>query len=233
MNPTTYEQLYEAVKEKKIVAAVTKDGEKHRLFISDNGGYLCRFMKKSSRRGYRIATEDFDNFIKFIGAPAPKSEDKKLKQEYNEIAKYKRMAQQATFSNSWIEDCKNLPDFETWKKDLVTNEFERPVTPRPKSLYELHVTTGNKIDGKVISLSRIAKEFPYAVQKFREALKDKKAIGSVLRGERFAGYDISMSLEQKETGELFGYLSLEYKGCGNGYYYLLINDENFIGYDVD
>jgi len=27
--------------------------------------------------------------------------------------------------------------------------------------------------------------------------------------------------------------SEEFRGCGNGYYYLLINDENFIGYDID
>ena len=38
---------------------------------------------------------------------------------------------------------------------------------------------------------------------------------------------------KKREGMFFGYLSLEYKGCGNGYYYLLINDDNFIGYDVD
>lgn len=227
----TYSELYDAVKEKKIIAAIDKNGKKQRLFIATNG-FLCHFMPRSSRRGYRIHETEISNFVKFIGKAEPKTEEQLLKKQYNKIAKYKKMASEATFSNDWIEKCKNLPDFETWKKDVVSDEFERPCEPRPKNLYKYGITTGNKIDGKVVSLSRIAKEYPHAIRQLREAIKEKKAVGSVLYGRRFAGYDISISVEQRENG-IVGYLSLEYKGCGNGYYYLLINDENFIGYDID
>lgn len=34
-------------------------------------------------------------------------------------------------------------------------------------------------------------------------------------------------------GDVMGYLSPEYKDCGNGYCYLLINEDKFIGYDKD
>jgi hypothetical protein len=232
MTPTTYEELYKAVDQNEIVAAIRKDGTKHRLFVATNGN-LCFFKPRSSRRGYAIYSQDFENYVKFIGKAESKSEADNLKKQYNVIAKYKKLASQSTLSNSWIEDCKKLPDFETWKNDVITEQYGSPCEPKQKSLYEFGITTGNKIDGKVISLSRIAKEYPYAIEQLREGIKNKKAVGTVLYGRRFAGYDISISLEQKETGELFGYLSLEYKGCGNGYYYLLINDENFIGYDVD
>ena len=228
----TYNELHHAVENKEIISAKTKEGKVYRLFHATNG-LLCYFPPRRSRVGYKVHMDLFETFVSFQGKKAPLGEDAKLKQQYNEIAKYKKLASQSTISNYWIEKCKNLPDFETWKKDLKTDNFGTPCEPRPKGLYELGITSGCKVDGKVISLSRIAKEYPRAIQQLREGIKEKKATGSVLFGQRFAGYDISISLEKKENGELFGYLSLEYKGCGNGYYYVLINDENFIGHDVD
>jgi len=231
MQPKTFEELYKAVENKEIVSAIDKEGNKHRLFVATNGN-LCRFIPRSSRRGYRISTSDFENFASFQYAPTPRTEEQKLKAEYNTIAKFKKMANEATFTNSFIEDCKKLPDFETWKKDVITEQYGSPCTPRPKGLYELGITTGNKIEGKVISISRIAKQYPHYAKKLREAIKNNIS-GSICHAVPFAGYDMSLSYENKADGTFMGYLSLEYKGCGNGYYYLLINDENFIGYDVD
>ena len=227
----TYTELHTAVENKEIVSAKTKEGKVYRLFNATNG-LLCYFPPRRSRVGYKVSYELFETFVSFQGKKEPLSEEAKLKKQYNEIAKYKRLASTSTISNSWIEDCKNLPDFETWKNDKSTGRLN-DAEPRPKTLFDLHITTGNKIDGKVISLSRIAKEYPRVIEQLRQGIKEKKATGNLIFGGRFAGYDMSISLEQKENGELFGYLSLEYKGCGNGYYYMLINDENFIGYDVD
>lgn len=232
MQPTTYEELYKAVENKEVIGAIRKDGVKQRLFIATSG-FLCYFAPRKSRSGFRISPNDFDNYAKFIEKSLPKTEEQILKDKYSLIGKYKKMASEATLLNSWVENCKNLPDFETWKKDVVTSEFNRPIPPRQKTLYEFGITTGNAIDGKVISLNRIAKSYPRAIEQLRQGIKEKKAVGNVLYGGRFAGYDISISLEKKENGEIFGYLSLEYSGCANGYYYILINDENFIGYDVD
>jgi hypothetical protein len=227
-----YNELHHAVENKEIVSAKTKEGKVYRLFHASNG-LLCYFPPRKSRVGYKVHMDLFETFVSFQGKKEPLNEDANLKKQYNEIAKYKRLAQAATFSNHWIEDCKNLPDFETWKKDLKADNFGTPCEPRPKSLYDFHITTGNKIDGRVVSLSRIEKEYSYAIKRLRDAIKEKKAVGSIISNVRFSGYDMSISIEQKDNGEIFGYLSLEFKGCGNGYYYLLINDENFIGYDVD
>ena len=39
--------------------------------------------------------------------------------------------------------------------------------------------------------------------------------------------------EPRENGDMAAGFSKEYRNCGNGYYYLLINDEYMIGYDID
>jgi hypothetical protein len=230
MTPKNYTELYDAVKNKQIVEAVRKDGKKDRLFIATNF-YLCAFLPRSSRKGYRVSELDFDNYVKFISPKAEPTEEEKLKKQYSEIAKYKRLASEASFTNDFIESCKAIPDFETWKNDKVKSSFNDNDEPRPKSLYALGITTGNKIDGKVISLSRIAKEHPHVIQHLRNAIKTQTK-GHHGYG-RFAGYDMTITTEIKENGQFYGYLALEYKGCGNGYYYILINDENFIGCDVD
>lgn len=225
MQPRTFEELYQAVEKKEVVSAIDKEGKKHRLFVATNGS-LCKFSPRSGRRGYRFYESDFGSLVTFQYAPAPKTEDEKLKRRYAKIAKYKKMANEATFSNSFIEDCKKLPTFDEWLKDKVDGSDTN------KGLYELHITTGNKIDGKVISIGRIAKQYPHYATMLREAIKNQSE-GSICHSVPFAGYEMSLSTAKREVGEFMGYLSLEFKGCGNGYYYLLINDDNFIGYDVD
>ena len=48
-------------------------------------------------------------------------------------------------------------------------------------------------------------------------------------------YGLNFPIGTKIAGTTFnrGYFAKEFRNCGNGYYYLLINDNYFIGYDVD
>lgn len=230
-----YEELHEAVKNGSIIGAVGVDGKKDRFFISD-GGSLCRFKPRSSRRGYLMHASDLTRYAQFIPSKSPATGEEKLRKEYRLIEKYKRMAGEASFTNHFIRGCLALPDFDVWSKDLVEpSSWEKDKSPRPKTLYELHITTGNNIDGKIISLKRIAKRYPREIEQLRECIRDKFARTIITgRWAKFAGYDISIETQYNaETGDFCGFLSLEYAGCGNGYYYLLINDENFIGYDID
>lgn len=230
-----YQELHEAVKNGSIVGGVGTNGKKDRFFISDSGS-LCRFKPRSSRRGYCVYESDVARYTQFLSfKPLPTGEEK-LRKEYRIVEKYKQMAGEASFTNPFLRDCLALPDFDTWRKDLVEpSSWEKDNNPRPKTLYELHITTGTHIDGKVISLNRIAKKYPQAIERLRESILNRSA-GTFITGRwaKFAGYDISLETEYNaETKDFRGFLSLEYAGCGNGYYYLLINDENFIGYDVD
>ena len=230
-----YRELHEAVKNGSIIGAVATNGKKDRFFISD-GGSLCRFKPRSNRRGYVVCESDLARYEQFLHPKPPSTAKEKLGKGYRLIEKYKRMAGEASFTNPFIRDCLSLPDFDSWSRDLVEpSSWEKDKKPRPKTLYELQVTTGTQIDGKVISLNRISKKYPREIERFRESIRTRTA-GTYItnRWAKFAGYDISLETDlDTETGDFRGFLSLEYAGCGNGYYYLLINDENFIGYDVD
>ena len=65
------------------------------------------------------------------------------------------------------------------------------------------------------------------------------SVNSMLVEQEFAnqfdynGYDGSVSFVKDDKGDFRGYFAKEFRNCGNGYYYLLINDNYFIGYDVD
>lgn len=166
----------------------------------------------------------------------PSNAEEKLRKEYRIIEKYKRMAGEASFTNPFIRDCLAIPAFDVWRKDLVEpSSWDTDKEPRSKTLYELHVTTGTNIDGRVISLNRIAKKYPLAIERLRESIRNQSTGAFITdRHAKFAGYDISLETDfDSVTGDFRGFLSLEYAGCGNGYYYQLINNENFIGYDID
>lgn len=49
----------------------------------------------------------------------------------------------------------------------------------------------------------------------------------------FAAMHGTLWCEPRENGDMAAGFSKEYRNCGNGYYYLLINDEYMIGYDID
>lgn len=76
------------------------------------------------------------------------------------------------------------------------------------------------------------------MQEFREALKERRDYNS--HRFDFRGYDGSLWLKVIEKddgyyniGDIAAGFSKEYRGCVNGYYYLLIDDEHFIGADID
>ena len=78
----------------------------------------------------------------------------------------------------------------------------------------------------------ISKKLPsYFREQIKEAIKNQTEF--ISRTFDFNGYDGSVSFHIDENGDFKGFLNKEYRGCGNGYYYLLINDKYFIGYDVD
>jgi hypothetical protein len=218
----TYSEFISLVKEKQIISAVRNDGKTDRFFVTSTKE-ICYFKKNSSKFGYMVYEHIFNMYVKF-NFKKEKTNIDLIKKEYALINKYKKMAEKATFSNSWIDDCKKLPSFEEYKENTKIVDYG--------VLYNYHITTGNKIDGKVISLSRIEKIYPRAITKLREAIANKLNIDSIISRAEFAGYEMSISTHSDENG-FKAFLSLEYKDCGNGYYYMLINDENFIGYDVD
>lgn len=218
MSIISYTDLFNGVKDKTIKGIILGNKITLRLFVSTSA-QLCRFNKRSSRMGALLEDWMILDIVKVIYTPI-KDEAYKDKQEFTLISKYRKMAMKASFTNNFIEQCKTLP---------VT--FEQWVAEGKKGPYGYSITTGNCIDGKVISIDRILKAYPNLTDQITKTIQ-LKTRGTICNRYPFAGYEMSISSTISE-GDFQMFLSIEYKDCGNGYYYLLINDKNFIGYDVD
>lgn len=131
----------------------------------------------------------------------------------NQTEKFIRKAKLATFKSDFVQTC--------LKADPS------------KSPYENGLSTGVPIEGKIITLKSFGKQYPWIEQQFREALKERRPYRS--GRVPFRGYDATLELWFTDEAKTLmnGSLSLEYKDCGNGYYYMLVNDDEFIGYDID
>jgi len=199
----------------EIIGFKSSTGKKYKLFISGSGT-LCYYKNNSIRRGFQLTRTEVDEFASYLEV----DKDAENKLTYKFIDKYRKLAELSLFTNDWINKCIALPNtYERWKKE------------GKKSLYDYGVTTGNKIDGKVITLEAIKKEYPNLVEQF--TLSYMGDINFNSGRYPFRGYEMSLSVKAFEDGSVQGYLSMEYKGSGNGYYYLMINENTFIGYDVD
>lgn len=135
------------------------------------------------------------------------------------IRKYQREAAKAGFTNPFIRKIQNAD----YSKDLYKNG----------------ITNWSGIDGQIVTLDAVRKWCGETVYEcFCEAVRNRMPY----RSERFyfRGYDGSLWVEPHDkddgyyrAGDLNAGFSKEYRGCGNGYYYLLINEQTFIGYDFD
>lgn len=182
--------------------------ERRRLFLSAQGN-ICEFARRSKTKGYPIDIEIIEGWSDMTRV---------VSSEPDIVAKFRRYASRATFPSQFIRKC-----------------LEADPT---KSRYENRLTTGTSIDGEIISLKAIERYAPYAVQEFRKALKERHDYNS--HRFDFRGYDGSLWLKVVEkdngyykAGDIAAGFSKEYRGCGNGYYYSLIDDEHFIGTDID
>lgn len=180
------------------------DGKKRRLFINRSTNQIGIIAPKKKNKGFLFT--DWNSIEKVIHQTDLEQDAQDLKN----TAKYKKMAASASFTNGFIRKCLSA--------DLN------------KSPYENKLTTGTSIDGKIISFKSLERWYPL-MNEFRKAIKERKSY----RSGRFnyMGYDGSLAVEPKENGDVGIFFNKEYRNCGNGYYYLAINDENFIGYDID
>lgn len=185
-----------------------KGREKKRIFLSSEGN-VCEFAPHSRKRGYAIPHNVVENW---------RSIEEVQRNEADTVAKFRRYAARASFPSAFVRKC------------LAADTT--------KDCYENRLTTGTRIDGEIISLNAIERYPPYSVRVFRKALMERREYHSCRFD--FRGYDGSLWIEIAEKddnyyrkGDVKAGFNKEYRGCGNGYYYSLIDDEHFIGTDID
>lgn len=182
------------------------------LYVRIGGQRRRLFINRDENLIGIIATRKRNRgYILPIGQDYP-SHDQEANTDRKLILKYQKLARLATHTNDWL-------------RTIADADLD-------KSLYENHITTGTRIDGKCIGLATIEKYCGTAeMYLFRQAMKNKKSF-STCRFD-FCGYDGTLWCEPRDNGDMAAGFSKEYRNCGNGYYYLLINDEYMIGYDID
>lgn len=183
-------------------------GKRRRLFINRNENIIGIIAVGKRKNGYLFTDWASIERICYPSSSPNDAQDTEKKR----VLKYQKLARLATHTNDWL-------------RKIASADPE-------KSLYENHITTGTAIDGKCIRLSTIEKYCGATEMRlFREAMKNKTRFSSYRFD--FCGYDGTLWCEPCENGDMSAGFSKEYRNCGNGYYYLLINDEYMIGYDID
>lgn len=191
-------------------------GKRRRLFINRDVDQIGIVAPRRKRHGYVFGNWES---IEKVYYPVEKDSPMLETQQRRMVDKYRKMAAQASFSSPYL------------RKVLAADPN--------KGLYENRLTSGTAIDGKVISLRTVERWCGhFEMQRFRQAVRECRSYHSLRF--KFQGYEGSLWVEPcKDTddgyreGDLRAGFSKEYKGCLNGYYYLLIDDDHFIGYDVD
>lgn len=205
-----YQEATAIVGRKSGLYDVTASNGTHqkRLFISQDGR-LCEFAPRSRTKGYPIESRVVEQWTA-LNPAEPKTT--------NIVQKFQRYAAKADFTSPFIRKCLEAdPD---------------------KDCYANGLTTGTRIDGEIISLQAIARYDDWVVYQFRKALRERYNYRSCRFD--FRGYDGTLWIEVIEDdtkyyrkGDIIAGFSKEYRGCGNGYYYTLIDNEHFIGTDID
>lgn len=188
-------------------------GKRRRLFINRDVGQIGIIGPHKRTHGHLFSAWDTIEKIYYPHAVRPQEVTRRI------ILKYQHMAFKATFHSPYL-------------RNVMAADLN-------KSLHENGITTGVRIDGQVISLDAVQKWCgDIEMQQFRAAVANRTQYHSMRFN--FRGYDGSLwvepcSKEEKDyqKGDIRAGFSKEFRGAGNGYYYILINDNNFIGYDVD
>lgn len=202
-NPETPNYLY-----------IQYKGRRRRLFYNRELD-LCGIIGIGKRRRGSIFNDW--NGIEKIFRPAQSKDPAEINRRL--IRKFQREAAKANFTNSFIRKIQNADC--------------------RKSLYENGITTGTQIDGQIISLEAVRKWCGEGVYRcFCEAVRNRTPFRSGTFD--FRGYDGSLWVEVYDkddgyhhVGDINAGFSKEFRNCWNGYYYLLINEQTFIGCDID
>lgn len=204
--------------------AVLKNGEtmKLRLFIGSHSGMLCYVAKGKQKRGYPLY--DLIPDIESVKVANKKANKTQYEDFISDLKKFKKIYTTKLHKNLWseIRDCYNRLDIE---------DFENFVENKGLSHYDLYQKLHEY--SKIHDLSHLVFENhyklanvsnPYYSERIKNHLENKEDFHYYWR----TSYDISVSGKLCDDGIYRAWYSAEYKDCGNGHYYLLINENQAV-----
>lgn len=224
--------IVENAKTKDFNVFVNGKTEKKRLFVSSSGD-LCEYIKRSKRYGYPLNDYQLCSWESIT--PCKQTDDlTKIKNFMKKVVKY--LNQSGMWSNIKEDYEIILAQGDDFLTDLINSSW----TNKRDKLHKLAVSLGRDslsfhcdsiVDTarkgiKSVNYDRYTKEIYKPILK--DAITNKKTSQYAWR----KGYDNSIEVGMRE--DVFcGWYSEEYRGCGNGHYYLLLDDCHAYFYEND
>ena len=236
-----------------------QDGTKKVLRLFENSGRVCEYNKGARRYGHYA---DITGWVK-VEPAMPKERDKfrQFHKNAEKAARLlqasgfwpeicKRMEVQAAmteqdynrlmelYNEYWaIYDIKGISyDEQRERQKVVMQKFD--------AYYEERGAKSDFNHFRQLSDTKQVVSVPYTAggyDKARQVANAREIIEQVKAGEPdkhksfywYGSYDYSIEVRKNEDGTIIGWYSAEYKGCGNGHYYLLLDAEHAIYYEDD
>lgn len=199
--------------ETKNFKVVYQDGkiEKKRLFFN---GYLCEYKKGSSRRGYRV--ENIGTIQDITPVLEHKQTLSKAEQEVLDLRKKRKLILENSNPKLWVElreAYKNMTD------DRL-EEFKKRLESGNDAYHLVHEMFPNAyIDAgyKRVAVSSFMPKW-YNKEGIINQIKDAIDNDKEFKTHWTNGYDYSVEVRKGKA-----WFSQEFRGCGNGHYYLLLD----------
>lgn len=229
----------------KVFTLVLTDGTTAhlRLFISSDQD-VCFFAKGKRTKGYRLNIDKVESI-------EAKQKDK-FKTFHRNCEKaagllaasglwpdiQKRMAVMAAMT---VEDYNRLITLwqeydELYNHREMTYDERNRLQEEKRKEYEAYFTergaTGDWYHFRQLSENKQIVSIPYGKYNQYDRLRVEQALERARQAEGdfeqetarwYGSYDYSIEVRKNEDGTIYGWYSAEYKGCGNGHYYLLLD----------
>ena len=228
-----YNDVYNTISRKIEKYVYVSEGKKHevRLFISKEN-YICVAPKRARKYGYVVSVSEMDKWDSLTKV-----------NKGNKTDLVKRMRKRAESgiemlneSGLWVDIKKELMKFIDLSDDDIRRDFidgDIYETYRTKKYdwlnsYQVFLSLKAKKCWKNPSFDKYDFNKDSIINYFKRAISDKKPIRFTWRNV----YD--NTLEIINDNDIYrGFYSEEFKGCGNGHYYLLFDATHAIFYEDD
>ena len=228
-----YNDIYNTISRKIEKYVYVSEGEKHeiRLFISKEN-YICVAPKRARKYGYVVSVSEMDKWDSLTKV-----------NKGNKTDLVKRMRKRAESgiemlneSGLWVDIKKELMKFIDLSDDDIRRDFidgDVYETYRTKKYdwlnsYQVFFSLKAKKCWKNPSFGKYDFSKDNVIDYFKRSISDKKPIRFTWRNV----YDNTLEI-LSDNGIYRGFYSEEFRGCGNGHYYLLFDATHAIFYEDD
>ena len=215
-----------------------------RLFVCDNG--IAEYKKNSKKWGYRLygdwndwtavsPVKGLSDYAMFH-RNATKAAELLAASGMWPVMQKQMVALASLDASSYYELTEIYEEWRRFFSDELRDKFRNYFTSRmlePADIYHFRQLSSK---GQIISVP-YDKDFKQVyIEELNNIIAKAKSDDEPINTKSFSwrgSYDYSIEIRKDKDGILKGWYSAEYKNCGNGHYYLLLDASHAIYYEDD